>query len=119
LPPWFEQSVSQFVSIFAAGNPIGSVIAWSIGLICMLVVMFAVIAWLRKRMSPTQEQQTQGFTLADLRELRKQGAMSEEEFERAKAKIVQGVQAALTAKARRTEKTAPGEGPPPSRTELK
>lgn len=89
------------------------ILIWSISLICMMVVMFAIIAWLRKRMSPTQEQQTQGFTLADLRELRKQGAMSEEEFERAKAKLVQGVQSAMAAKTRRTEKTAPGEGPPP------
>jgi hypothetical protein len=105
--------------LLAQSDATQRILIWSISLICMMVVMFAVIAWLRKRMSPTQEPQTQGFTLADLRELRKKGAMSEEEFERAKARIVQGVQSSLAAQARRTEKTAPGERPPPPHTEFK
>jgi hypothetical protein len=91
-----------------------SIIAWAIGLICLLLVTSFVIVWVRKRTSPTQEYQEQGFTLADLRELRKKGAMTEEEFERTKARIVQGMQVAIETQGRRTEKTAPGAAKPPT-----
>ena len=40
-----------------------------------------------------------GFSLADLRQLHKSGKMTDEEFERAKAQVVQGIQAAAARQA--------------------
>src|SRR3954471_15561121 len=89
------------------------VVIWSIGLIIVLLVMIGLIVWLRKRMAPKQELGPAGFTLADLRELRRKGAMTEEEFERAKAKIVQSMQAA-TARAARNGASGDNHPPPPN-----
>ena len=76
------------------------VFGWSLVLICLLVGGFFAISklrqWLRDDdggapVSPI------GFTLSDLRQLHKQGQMTDEEFERAKAKIV-GSAKAMAAK---------------------
>lgn len=100
------------------GKATSSILGWAMGLIGLLVVMVVVALWTKKRMSPTQEYQPGGFTLADLRELRRRGAMTEEEFERAKVKVVEGLKAAAV----RSEKKADlgsGAGPkmPPGRVE--
>jgi len=87
-------------------------VIWSIGLIIALLVMRGLIAWLRKRMTSKQELGPMGFTLADLRELRRKGAMTDEEFERAKAKIVQSVQAATARAAKKSGGPADDRNPP-------
>src|SRR5688572_25342178 len=65
------------------------VFGWSFVLICLLVAGFFAISrlrqWLREDDTPVSPI---GFTLSDLRQLHKQGQMTDEEFERAKAKIV-------------------------------
>jgi hypothetical protein len=71
---------------------VGQIIFLSIGLILLVLLMAVLVAWLRKRMSPAAEDKPQGFTLADLRDLRQKGAMSEQEYEKAKALIVQSAQ---------------------------
>lgn len=99
-------------SILAAEyNVTSSILVWAIGLIILLIVMLVSAVWIKKKMSPTQESTTGGggFTLADLRELRKSGAMTEEEYERAKAKMVQSLQAAASRK-----QQAPGPKIPPT-----
>ena len=73
------------------GNPTGSILGWSIGLIVMVLVLLAAVVWMRRRLSPTRESGQTGFSLADLRALRQKGAINQEEFERAKARIVQGL----------------------------
>jgi hypothetical protein len=49
-------------------------------------------AWAREDIGPPG-----GFTLGDLRDMRKKGQVSEEEYERAKAKIVEAAKRAATA----------------------
>jgi len=68
---------------------------------CMFLLAVVVAAaygviWLRKRMWGTEEGEPPGagFTLGDLRELHKSGKISDEEFNRAKEKIVMAAQRA-------------------------
>ena len=66
-----------------------NILFWSFGIILLLVVVAApVIWWIRKRLSPNEDFKGEGFTLADLRRLHKSGQMTDEEFERAKAKLI-------------------------------
>jgi len=70
------------------------VFGWSFVLICLLVCGFFAISklrqWLKEEDVPAAGI---GFTLSDLRQLHKQGQMTDEEFERAKAKIIGGAKA--------------------------
>ena len=87
-----------------------SVVFWSVGLIGLVILMAVLIMWVRRQMSPKDDPQPQGFTLADLRELHRKGQMSDAEFERAKGLLVQS----LKATGSRPENTAgPGEHRPP------
>ena len=65
------------------------VFGWSLVLICLLVGGFFAISrlrqWMREDDTPVSGI---GFTLSDLRQIHKQGQMTDEEFERAKAKII-------------------------------
>jgi hypothetical protein len=62
---------------------------WAVGIIILMIVIAApVILWMRRRLAPGEESRGPGFTLADLREMHKKGQMSDEEFERAKSKLL-------------------------------
>lgn len=100
-------------SILAAEtNVTTSILFWAFGLIILLIVMLISAVWIKKKMSPVDESTGGGgFTLADLRELRRSGAMTEEEYERAKAKMVQSLQLAA---ARKQEAASPKIPPPAS-----
>src|SRR6476661_303068 len=65
-------------------------ILWSAVVIGICVAGFFLLSMVRKRLkeAPTAEGPAAGFTLSDLRQLHKSGQMSDEEFERARAKIV-------------------------------
>jgi uncharacterized membrane protein len=82
-------SARFFVIAQQGGESILPVFGWSLVLICLLVGGFFAISklrqWLREDDTPAP---SIGFTLSDLRQLHKQGQMTDEEFERAKAKIV-------------------------------
>ncbi len=74
------------------GNPTGA-IALGLGAILILAVLGAAAAMVvRKRVGDDAAGGPGGggFGLADLRRLHKQGDLSDDEFERAKAKIVAG-----------------------------
>jgi uncharacterized membrane protein len=87
--------------------------------ILFIILLLALLWWARKSifgwMSQTEDITGSGFTLTQLRELHKNGKMTQEEFDRAKAMIVEGYNAAAK-KAAATEKTAAsGSQPPPPR----
>ena len=65
-----------------------NVLWWSGVLIVLLVVAFAGVAVLKKRLTKPDETMSAGFTLSDLRALHRNGKMSDEEFERAKEAVV-------------------------------
>jgi hypothetical protein len=81
----------QAVPMFLADDdPFGIVIACFFLLVLVVGGAYAVL-WLRKRLWATPEDEAVsgvGFTLGDLRQLHKSGQISEEEFAKAKEKIV-------------------------------
>ena len=78
----------------ADSEGVGSIFIWSFVLIVILLVGFYGVVWIRNW---TKEEEDAapigiGFTLDDLRELRRSGKMTDDEFEKARVKIVQGTQ---------------------------
>jgi hypothetical protein len=69
-------------------SPFGSVFVWCGVLIVVLLAAFAVYSWFKRWMSQTDETEHVGFTLSDLREMHRQGKMSDQEFEQTKAKML-------------------------------
>ena len=82
--------------ILADGDPVGVVFA-CLSLVIVVGALAKVVLMLRKwYLSPDDDAlPSTGFTLADLRELHRSGKISEEEFNRAKEKIVTAHQRAL------------------------
>lgn len=67
----------------------------SIGVPLLALVFIAVIGWvaisrIRAWMKPSDDTD-EGFTLADLRRLNREGSLSDEEFERAQAQLIAAV----------------------------
>jgi hypothetical protein len=92
---------SAVATILSANNP-AMVIVWSLSLLALLAAGYLVVSHLRRRyVQPKEDVPNTGFTLADLRELHRQGKMSDEEFAAAKAKVVEAAQRAAAEQARR------------------
>ena len=74
-----------------AQSGVGGVFFWSFILILLIIAGAAAVMrlrrWLKEDDAPTSS--GIGFTLSDLRQLHKQGKMTDEEFERARAKMVE------------------------------
>ena len=69
-------------------------VGWSLVLIALIVVAFLAVMQLRKWLQSNDEGPPSiGFTLGDLRQLHKEGKMTDEEFERARAKMMAGAKA--------------------------
>jgi hypothetical protein len=66
----------------------GSALVWTLVLIFALVLMFGAVAAYRKWMKSDDTPSGPGFTLGDLRKLHKEGKMTTEEFEKAKAVLI-------------------------------
>ena len=94
MPALFAAAAVILVLAQDSGGSMLRVIAWSLVLICLLMVGFFAISRLRQWMRDDDMPAPGiGFTLSDLRQLHKQGQMTDEEFERAKSKIVGGAKA--------------------------
>lgn len=88
-----------------------SVIWWMLVLLAFVIVGFVAVVQVKKWVSkPDEGLGGTGFTLSDLRALHRSGKMSAEEFEKAKAIIVDAAQRA--AKREAEEKAAKKQGPP-------
>ena len=70
------------------------VFIWSVVLIVIVIALFAVVVWVRRRLSPNEDFHGEGFTLGDLRRLHQAGKLSTDEYEKAKAGIIAATQAA-------------------------
>jgi uncharacterized membrane protein len=70
-----------------------SILVWLLVLVVMIVAAFVLVAWVTRRLKATDDAPSGGFTLSDLRELRRQGKMTEEEFERAKTALLASMRA--------------------------
>jgi uncharacterized membrane protein len=76
-------------AILLAEKDISAVILWSAILIVNILGLFVLLSFYRKWMT-SSEPTTGGpaFTLSDLRKLHKEGKMTTEEYEKAKAAII-------------------------------
>jgi hypothetical protein len=75
----------------------------SIILIVVVLVLFGGVFFYRRWMNAEDTTSAEGFTLSDLRRLHKEGKMSTEEFEKAKAVLIGSLRPAATA-----DKPTPG-----------
>lgn len=75
-----------------------SVFIWVVVLIVLVIGLFGIVMWLRRRLSPNEDFHGEGFTLGDLRRLHQSGKLSDEEFDRAKAGLIAFTQAAAARK---------------------
>lgn len=71
-----------------ADVPVSSIVQMSLLLVGLIVIGWVTVWQVRRRLTKSDETSGVGFTLSDLRQLHKSGQMSDEEFERAKAKVV-------------------------------
>ena len=68
-----------------------SVIIWSLVLVVFLVIGFILVAAVKKRLRDDEVSTPgagAGFTLSDLRQMHRAGQITNEEFDRAKEKII-------------------------------
>jgi uncharacterized membrane protein len=73
--------------MIAAANDLRSVYIWSFLLIAAVVAGCVLVSWMRRRLRQPDEPASVGFSLEDLRQLYRTGQLSQEEFDRARAKI--------------------------------
>jgi hypothetical protein len=71
---------------------------WLGALVVLLLGLFPVVWWVRRRLSPHEDFHGEGFTLGDMRRLHKAGQLSDEEFDRAKEALIASAQAAARRK---------------------
>jgi hypothetical protein len=69
-----------------------------IGILAFAVICFVVFKWMKKRMSQAEAGPVTGFTLGDLRQLVKEGKMSQDEYDRPKTNIVEAHKKAMAVK---------------------
>ena len=74
----------------AADIPLDKILVASLVLVGLIVVGLLVVSHVKKKLASDDEEKGQpgGFTLSDLRSLHRSGQMSDEEFERAKGRII-------------------------------
>ena len=70
------------------------IFVWSLALLGVLAVGLLVVSKVKRRLQEPDAPVSAGFTLSDLRQLHKSGQMTDEEFERAKAKVVEAAKKA-------------------------
>ena len=72
---------------------ISRIVVWSLVMIGVIIVGWLIVAQVKRRLQGPDDDATGtggiGFTLSDLRQMHKSGQISDEEFERAKGKIVE------------------------------
>lgn len=86
--------MSYFLSQLHASDEYGRIIGLSLILILLLIVGLVVVIRVKRRIQQPDEPGSMGFTLSDLRQLHKNGQMSDEEFERARTKVVEAAKRA-------------------------
>jgi len=84
------------IPLAAQDVPTGQIILWSAILILTVLGLFMLLSVYRKWMTSSESTSGgPGFTLSDLRKLHKEGKMTTEEYEKAKALIIGPLKTAL------------------------
>ena len=84
--------MSSPLSLLAQSFNVGSVIGWSLALIVLIIIGAAGVLmlrrWFKEDDSPTGGGGGIGFSLSDLRQLHREGKITDEELECARSKMV-------------------------------
>lgn len=91
-----------------AQRGMGSAFLWSLVLIGLVVAAAVVVLFLRRWYTSVDSSAGGGFTLGDIRQLHREGRMTDEEFEKAKALILGQARRGLEPKS--PDKNAEGAG---------
>ena len=76
------------IALFTAQeSSFSSVFVWLLVLVAAVIGGFWVVTWLKRWLKTDEEPVSIGFSLSDLRDLHRAGKLSDEEFERARAKM--------------------------------
>ena len=94
------------VGILAAEYDASDVVLWSLLLIGLIVAGWLTVWQVRRRLQRDDTLGNAGFTLSDLRQLHKSGQMTDEEFDRAKARVVEAARKAAARDAARDPASA-------------
>jgi uncharacterized membrane protein len=76
------------------GVDYGAIFIWSLVLVAFLIGMFLLVHQIKNWVKSPEASIGTGFTLSDLRQLHKSGQMSDEEFDKAKSRIIEAAQKA-------------------------
>jgi hypothetical protein len=76
-------------------EPVVPVLLWSGAIMVVVFIAYFFISTMRKKIKQEDPTGAGGFTLMDLRRLKQEGALTDEEFEKAKTKIVESAKRAL------------------------
>ena len=74
--------------ILADTSRLVGILGWSFVLIALIFLGFFAVSWVRSWLKSDDSVGGIGFSLSDLRQLHREGKMTDEEFERARAKMV-------------------------------
>src|SRR5450432_3860233 len=93
-----SQMAATGVMLAQDSTETSSLFVWIVVLLAIVGLLLGAVYWARKRLSPNEEFRGEGFTLSDLRQMHETGQLTDEEFERAKAKMVEALHAAQARK---------------------
>ena len=83
--------------IVAQGSEYGPLFFWLMLVLVVVAATFWVVSWIRKRwLADDDSAGPIGFTLSDLRQMHKAGQLSTEEYEKARANMLEVDKGALT-----------------------
>lgn len=85
------------------GDALTSILLWSGVLVIAVIVGALVISLVRRNFARSDEDQQQGFTLQELRDLHAGGELSDEEFDRAREALIGEVRGRGEGEGERTE----------------
>ena len=92
--------------------PLDKILLASLGLVALIVIGLVVVSHVRRRLNAADEPDASGgFMLSDLRRLHREGQMSDEEFEKAKARVVDAAKRAAARDAGQTQPKRDGPRP--------
>ena len=105
--PMSQRGRSGNQEMLAEADHTRSIVVWSLFLIGLIVAGWLTVWQVRRKLQRDDAVSgNTGFTLSDLRQLHKSGQMTDEEFDRAKARVVDAARRAALRDA-----PAPGKGP--------
>ena len=99
--PWPGYRDNESGGMLAEATNTSSIVIWSLLLIGLIVAGWLTVWQVRRRLQRDDLTANAGFTLSDLRQLHKAGKMTDEEFDRAKARVVDAARKAAARDAAR------------------